>query len=122
MVTKQERLVYEQVLERDRVMTWETRQTGPLGSYLLGGPWVCVAPLIDPSLWGSCSGMMERDHVWQHAGGTKSKRPPTTMETLVVLCHHHHQDGWATSHRPKIRKYIGEANVRYRQVQADHES
>jgi len=117
MVTKTERLIYEMVLERDRVMTWATEgRRGRLDRWLSYEPWICVAPLIDPSQSESCSGAMERDHVHSHTGGTKSKRPPTTMATLVILCHHHHQDGWATSHRPEIRAYIKEANERYRTI------
>jgi hypothetical protein len=121
MVTKQEQLIYEMVLERDRVMTYandpiDQLHYGSLEKFLMDEPWVCVAPIIDPNQSGPCSGEMERDHVHQHAGGTRSKRPLTTMETLVILCHHHHQDGWATSHRPEIRDYIKEANERYGQV------
>lgn len=122
MVTKAERLIYERVLLRDRLMTWDMEdaenpvfQMSP-DYYLSTDPWVCVARIIDPSTLGTCSGEMERDHVHTHTGGTKGKRAATTMETLVILCHHHHQDGWATSHRPEIRTYIKEANERYRAV------
>lgn len=122
MVSAKEREVYEAVLERDRLTTWQAYSrrlwspaTADFQAWLATEPWVCVAPLIDPSQWGTCSGAMERDHVHSHTGGTKAKRAPTTMETLVILCHHHHQDGWATSHRPEIRTYIKEANERYRQ-------
>jgi hypothetical protein len=123
MVSKQEELVYERVLDRDRFMVWDFLVGQPrprnyvvatIEAYLAENPWVCVASIIDPSQSGRCSGEMERDHVWPHTGGTKSKRPPTTMETVVILCHHHHQNGWATSHRPEIRAYIVEANERYR--------
>lgn len=118
MVTKQEQAVYDEVLARDRFMTWVMKAafetTVRLSVWLAQNPWVCVAPLLAAS--DRCSGEMERDHVWEHAGGTKSKRPPTSMNTLVILCHHHHQDGWATSHRPEIRAYIKEANERYRAV------
>lgn len=119
MVRRTERLIYEMVLERDRVMTWEDHHLGvwvSLEEFLFTDQAVCVAPLIDPNGSGICFGEMERDHVHTHTGGTKAKRPPTTMETLVILCHHHHQDGWATSHRPEIRTYIKEANERYRTV------
>ena len=120
MVSKKEREVYDRVLLRDRVMVWEStggqvgRQT--LELWLSREPWICVAPLIDPSLWGTCSGEMTRDHVHTHTGGTKAKRAPTTMETVVILCSHHHLNGWATSHRPEIREYIKEANERYGQL------
>lgn len=121
MVTKSGRLIYEQVLLRDRMMTWwegqEFRAKNPWavpGLYLVTEPSVCVAPIIDSKELGHCFGAMERDHVHTHTGGTKGKRAPTTMDTLVILCHHHHQDGWATSHRPEIRTYIKEANERYR--------
>ena len=125
MVSRVERLVYEMVLERDRVMVWEALMDGAVGQspwtrslaeWLAADQWICVAPLIDPNEWGTCSGEMERDHVHSHTGGTKAKRAPTTMETLVILCHHHHQGGWATSHRPEIRTYIKEANERYRSI------
>ena len=121
-MNRQERLIYELVLERDRVMYWEMNHfENPvwdvsLEAWLMTDPWVCAAPVIDLSQLGRCSGEMERDHVHEHAGGTKGKRAPTTMETLVILCHHHHQDGWATAHRPEIRTYIKEANERYRDV------
>ena len=121
MVTRIERLVYGMVLERDRVMAWEraTRslhegEYKSLTEYLMDEPWVCVAPLVDSNEWGKCSGEMQRDHVHEHTGGTKSKRAPTTMETVVILCRHHHLNGWATSHRPEIRTYIKEANERYK--------
>jgi len=127
MVTKSDRLIYDEVLRRDRMMTWwegrEFRAKNPWavpGPYLASEPSVCAAPIIDPSQSGRCSGAMERDHVHTHTGGTKGKRPPTTMETLVILCHHHHQDGWATSHRPEIRIYIKEANERYRVLADRH--
>jgi len=123
MVTKVEQQIYEMVLERDRWMTWQANLVVYSRGYqgwLMSEPEVCMAPvidpLVDPSQSGQCSGAMERDHVHTHTGGTKGKRPPTTMETLVMLCHHHHQDGWATSHRPEIRTYIKEANERYRAV------
>lgn len=122
MVTKSEQAIYDAVLERDRMMTYEAGRQEPwhdLAFYLSLDPWVCMAPLIrerfEPrSRLEQCSGEMERDHVHTHTGGTKSKRPPTTMETLVILCHHHHQNGWATGHRPEIRIYIKEANERYK--------
>lgn len=122
MVTRAERLIYEMVLERDRVMFWAMNDAeNPvwdirLDQFLISDPWICVAPIIDPSQLGRCSGEMERDHVWEHAGGTKGVRPPTTMETLVILCHHHHQNGWATSHRPEIREYIQKANEQWRTI------
>ena len=119
MVAKAEQAIYDAVLERDRLMTWlagSHPDWATLELYLSIDPWICVAPLIragsdrlDP-----CSGEMTRDHVHEHTGGTKAKRPPTTMETLVILCFHHHLDGWATSHREEIREYIKEANERYR--------
>jgi len=114
VVSKAEQAIYEAVLERDRLTVWLSQGDVGLLAWLATEPWVCVAPVIDPSQSGTCSGAMERDHVHSHTGGTKGKRPPTTMETLVILCHHHHQNGWATSHRPRIRTYIKEANERYR--------
>lgn len=120
MVSRKEKLIYEQVLERDRMMYWamsviDWPHTGfpiKLGAWMATNPWVCVAQLLEAS--DHCSGEMERDHIHEHAGGTKAKRAPTTMETLVILCRHHHQDGWATAHRPELREYIQTANERYR--------
>lgn len=122
MVSKQERAVYDQVLERDRMMAYPWMLTDIRMSreeWMASEPWVCVAPLLMATgagfgRWGPCSGEMERDHIHEHSGGTKAKRAPTTMETLVILCHHHHQDGWATAHRPELREYIKKANERYR--------
>lgn len=113
MVSRKEQAIYDQVLERDRVMYFEatTLRRWPLEEWLAMNPWVCVAPLLGAS--DHCSGQMERDHIHEHAGGTKGKRALTTMETLVILCHHHHQDGWATAHRPKLREYIKTANERF---------
>jgi len=119
-VNRQDRLIYAMVLERDQVMTWAAMPfpgKPRLAEYLMSDPWVCVAPLIDRSQSGLCSGEMTRDHVHEHTGGTKGKRPPTTMETVVILCQGHHLNSfWATSHRPAIRAYIREANERYREV------
>jgi hypothetical protein len=119
MVSKQDQLVYEMVLERDRVMFWNeyvSKFDQPmlsLAEWLTADPWVCVAVIIDPSEWGTCSGEMTRDHVHEHTGGTKGKRAVTTMETVIILCRHHHLNGWATSHRDILRTYIKEANARY---------
>jgi hypothetical protein len=105
MVTREQR-VYEQVRERDLWMTYrrEVQETE-----------VCIAPLVDPSESGRCSGRTTFDHVWQHAGGTKGKRPPTTLETVSSVCENHHLwTSWATGHRPQIREYIRRANEDYR--------
>lgn len=121
MVTRAERLVYEAVLDRDRLMYWDSVLKGWLTrhqsfeAWLMSDPWICVARLIDPRQSVNCSGEMTRDHVHEHTGGTKAKRPPTTMETVVILCQAHHLNSrWATSHRPEIRTYIKEANERYK--------
>jgi hypothetical protein len=37
------------------------------------------------------------------------KRAPSDMAHLVTLCEHHHLDGWATSHRPLLRRYLATA-------------
>lgn len=124
MVSKADQLVYEMVLERDRVMYWahapEFQAKNPwatLTFYLATDPWVCVAPLIDPSESGKCLGEMTRDHSHSHTGGTKGKRAPTTMKTLAIFCQHHHLwTHWVTSHRDQIRTYIKEANERYRGI------
>jgi hypothetical protein len=37
------------------------------------------------------------------------KRAPSDMEHLVTVCEHHHLwSGWATSHRPLLRRYLEE--------------
>lgn len=120
MVTRVERAVYAAVLERDRLMVFEMNDAEnpvwdiSLKAWLATDPRVCVAPVIDLSALGTCSGEMTRDHVHTHTGGTKGKRPLTTLDTVVILCWNHHLNGWATSHRPEIRAYIKGANERYR--------
>lgn len=125
MVSKREQEVYEEVLRRDRwsvYIEWmldvlEVPSHEGFLAWEVTDPWICIAPYIDPKALGTCSGEMTRDHVHEHTGGTKAKRAPTTMETVVILCSHHHLNGWATSHRPEIRRYIKEANERYKTVQ-----
>lgn len=119
MVSKKDQMVYEQVLERDQLMTWESplyRGRRSFIGFLMTSPEVCVAPLLGAS--DHCSGPMTRDHVHQHAGGTKGKRAPTTMDTVVMLCWNHHLGNWAVTHRPQLREYIQRANERYRGRQA----
>jgi hypothetical protein len=121
MVTKAERLIYEQVLERDRLLFWEwvlpLNQTS-FAEWKAHDPWVCAArtmAVIASQESGLCSGVMTRDHVHTHTGGTKGKRPETSMETVLILCSFHHLNSpWAVTHRPRIRTYIKEANERYR--------
>lgn len=117
MVSRAERLVYEQVRDRDIFMWWtRMRPAVGLNAFLVTTTGICTAPLIDRSVSGTCSGRVTFDHVHAHAGGTKAKRAPTSPETLVSLCEHHHLwSGWATSHRPELRVYIKEANEDYEQ-------
>jgi len=75
----------------------------------------CVAPRLgateecrdvwgNPIRLGSRSGLT-LDHV--HEGyGKAGKRAPSDPAHLVTVCHHHHLNGWATSHRPELRKYL----------------
>jgi hypothetical protein len=115
MVTKAEAQVYDQVRERDLWMIYlDLTKSG--GTILGYETWkatarACVAPLIDSSQWGNCSGEQTFDHVWEHAGGTKGKRPPTTLQTVACVCQNHHLwTNWITAHRPEERTYIKEAN------------
>jgi hypothetical protein len=119
MVSKKEQGVYEEVLLRDRLMfraaLLPLTQTD---AWLATDPWVCIAPVIDRRLLGQCFGVMTRDHVHEHTGGTKGKRAMTTMRTVAIVCERHHlRSEWATSHRPEIRQYIKEANERYKAFQ-----
>jgi len=121
MVTKAERLIYEEVLRRDRLLYWEwvlSLNHPPFDVWESQDPWVCAARtmgVIDSQALEPCSGVMTRDHVHTHTGGTKGKRPITSMETVLILCSLHHLNSpWAVTHRPRIRAYIKEANERYR--------
>jgi hypothetical protein len=44
------------------------------------------------------------DHVKEQP--RMGKRAPSDMAHLVTLCWHHHLDGWATAHRPQLRRYL----------------
>jgi hypothetical protein len=68
----------------------------------------CIAPVIDPTQWGKCSGRSTLDHVKsQLAMGV---RAPSDEAHLVALCEYHHLwTGWATGHRPELRVYLAYA-------------
>jgi hypothetical protein len=76
----------------------------------------CVAPLIDPTA-GACRDswgftrprhfrpILTFDHLRDEPGGFK---PCFCVDHLTTICWWHHdaaQSGWATSHRPELRKY-----------------
>lgn len=69
---------------------------------------ICLAPVLDPSQSGRCSGRETLDHVKDQP--MMGKRAPSDPAHLVTLCWHHHLDGWATSHRPELRDYLREVS------------
>jgi hypothetical protein len=79
-----DRAVYEAVMDRDRG---------------------CIAPVVDPGC-GPCGGRMTFEHV-RPGGGAMGARRVTRVDAVVMLCWHHHLDGWATSHKPLEREYLG---------------
>ena len=66
--------------------------------------WQCVAPRLGAA--DPCIVWLTLDHV-QSGYGRMGKRAPSDPAHLVTLCRHHHLDGWATSHRPELRAYLG---------------
>jgi hypothetical protein len=66
---------------------------------------VCVAPLLDPSQLGMCSGRSTLDHIkWFLRTG---KKADDLEENLVTICEAHHiWSGWATAHRVALRAYL----------------
>lgn len=77
--------VYDAVLDRDRD---------------------CVAPRLDPDA-GPCGGRLTREHV-RPGGGAMGAPRVTRIDTVVILCERHHLwTGWATSHKPLLRTYLG---------------
>ena len=84
----------EEILARDDLATSK--------SGFAFGP-ICVAPLLD--VWaGPCHGRTTLDHV--KSAPRLGKRAESDPAHLVSLCWHHHLDGWATSHRPELRRYL----------------
>jgi hypothetical protein len=80
--------------------------TPELRAAVLARDWACVAPRLDPSA-GQCRGVLTLDHVKSQP--MMGKRAPSDMEHLVTVCEHHHLwSGWATSHRPLLRRYLEE--------------
>lgn len=109
--------VYEWVHERDLWMTWLADRVRGQGfpEYQrwrqIRGEEVCIAPLVDSSQSGTCSGRQTFDHIHETPGGVKGRRAKTTRTTISCICQHHHLwTRWATSHRPEIRDYIKNAN------------
>jgi hypothetical protein len=67
----------------------------------------CVAPDLDPCA-GPCGGRFTIDHVKSQP--MMGKRAPSDMAHLVTLCEYHHLwSGWATAHRPLLRRYLATA-------------
>src|SRR5512135_2668860 len=70
----------------------------------------CIAPLVDPSLLGTCWGRSTLDHIKDQL--RMGKRPPSDEAHLVTLCQGHTEAGasagyqWNTAHRPQIRAYL----------------
>lgn len=64
----------------------------------------CLAPLLDPGA-DECRGRLTLDHVKDQP--RMGKRAPSDPRHLATVCEHHHLDGWATSHRPMLRTYLG---------------
>lgn len=81
-LSPEEREVYRHVEDRDRG---------------------CVAPLVDPEV-DPCEGPIHREHV-RYAAAMGGRRI-TSRGGVVLLCRHHHMDGWATSHKPDLRRYL----------------
>lgn len=66
---------------------------------------VCLAPVLDPTQSGMCSGPSTLDHVKDHP--MMGRRAPSDPAHLVTLCYWHHiESGWATGHRPLLRWYL----------------
>jgi hypothetical protein len=70
---------------------------------------MCLAPLLDPSQSGTCSGHLTFDHVRDHA--MMGRRAPSDTAHLATLCWFHHLGSraganWATSHRDALRAYL----------------
>lgn len=68
----------------------------------------CVAPVLDSSQSGRCSGALTLDHV--KCQPMMAKKAPDDEQHLVVVCARHHGllggDSWATSNRPTLRAYL----------------
>lgn len=85
----------------------------------------CLAPALDSSESGKCSGRLTLDHVRDQP--MMGKKAPDDERHLVTLCESHHlwtQAGrnWATANRPLLREYLEEmyesdpVSVLYRSV------
>lgn len=53
----------------------------------------------------TCKGRLTLDHVKD--APRMGRRAPSDPQHLATVCEHHHLDGWATSHRPQLREYLG---------------
>lgn len=69
----------------------------------------CIAPRLGGSFM-DCAGRATLDHVRDEP--MMGKRAPSDAAHLVTLCEYHHLwSGWATSHRPELRRYLREVNA-----------
>lgn len=77
----------------------------------------CRAPWLDSTAgecrdrWGnwvrwSDPVALTLDHV-QDGYGRMGVRATSDAQHLVTLCWGHHLGGWATAHRPELRRYLG---------------
>lgn len=65
----------------------------------------CVAVKLGASPY-ECRGRLTLDHVKDQP--RMGKRAPSDERHLVAICEAHHlENGWATSHRPELREYLG---------------
>jgi hypothetical protein len=72
----------------------------------------CVAVKLgaDPA---DCRSPLTLDHVKSQP--RMGLRAPSDMGHLVAVCWAHHLDnGWATSHRPELRRYLASATLEER--------
>ena len=76
--------------------------TGELRIAVLERDQGCVAPRLGAT--DECHGRLTLDHVKDQP--RMGKRAPSDMAHLASVCEHHHLDGWATSHRPELRRYL----------------
>jgi hypothetical protein len=110
-VTKELR---EAVFRRDLTWIWDQlaaagMSTMTIRAIMLDSPG-CVAPYLDLSQSGRCSGRETLDHVKDQP--MMGKRAPSDLAHLVTLCEQHHLwTRWATSNRPLLRQYLKEVNT-----------
>ena len=76
-------------------------------AWLRANPYAaCVAPQLDSSLSGTCSGRLTLDHVHDRGMTTMRKKAPDNARHLQIVCEGHHgtnrySGGWITSHEAR---------------------